>query len=111
MKRLEIQNLRLSYHGIEVLHGLNFDVMANEILAIIGPAQSGKTSLLRCLNRTIDFIPHAALSGSVSIDGELVTNRTDFDSLRRRIGMVTPLPVGLPLSIRGWRGEGRRGEG
>lgn len=100
MKRLEIQNLRLAYHGREVLHGLNFDVMSNEILAIIGPAQSGKTSLLRCLNRTIDFIPHAALSGSVSIDGEPITTRTDFDALRRRIGMVTPLPVGLPLSIR-----------
>ncbi|MCK7479864.1 MAG: hypothetical protein M0C28_23185 [Candidatus Moduliflexus flocculans] len=28
----------------------------NEILGVIGPAQSGKTSLLRCLNRTIDFI-------------------------------------------------------
>ena len=67
--------------------------------AIIGPAQSGKTSLLRCLNRTIDQVARTTLSGTIRFDGEDVLHLRDVYSLRRRIGMVAPLPVGLPLSI------------
>jgi len=82
-----------------VVHGISFDVRANEILAVIGPAQSGKTSLLRCINRTIDFQPHATVSGTIRVDGEDVRQVRDVFALRRKIGMVAPLPVGLPLSI------------
>jgi phosphate transport system ATP-binding protein len=98
-KAIEVEDLRLSYAGREVLHGISFDVRRNEIFGIIGPAQSGKSSLLRCLNRTIDFVPDAAVSGSVRLEREDVRRVRDVFSLRRRIGMVSPLPVGLPLSI------------
>ncbi|MBP8259297.1 MAG: phosphate ABC transporter ATP-binding protein [Verrucomicrobia bacterium] len=98
-KRIEIQDLRLSYGGREVLHGITLDVEANEILAIIGPAQSGKTSLLRCMNRMIDVIPEARVSGAVKVDGVDVRSIRNVCDLRRKIGMVAPLPVGLPLSI------------
>jgi len=98
-KTIEVEDLRLSYAGREVLHGISFDVFRHEILAVIGPAQSGKSSLLRCLNRTIDFVADAAVSGSVRIEGEDVRKVRDVFALRRRIGMVSPLPVGLPLSI------------
>ncbi|HON07835.1 MAG TPA: phosphate ABC transporter ATP-binding protein [Verrucomicrobiota bacterium] len=97
--KIEVRNLRLSYGHKEVIHNISFDVYENEILAVIGPAQSGKTSLLRCINRTIDFIPNAFVSGSIKIDGEDVLKTKDVYSLRRKIGMVSPLPVGLPLSI------------
>ena len=97
--KIEVQELRLSYSSEEVIHGITFDVEPNEILAIIGPAQSGKTSLLRCLNRTIDFIATAAVRGTIKVDGEDVRRMKDVFALRRRIGMVAPLPVGLPLSI------------
>jgi phosphate transport system ATP-binding protein len=96
---IEVQDLRLAYGSKEVLHGISLDVRRNEILGVIGPAQSGKTSLLRCLNRTIDFISSATVSGSVRVDGEDVRAMRDVFSLRRRIGMVAPLPVGLPLTI------------
>jgi phosphate transport system ATP-binding protein len=98
-KTIEVENLRLAYADREVLHGISFDLYRNEILGIIGPAQSGKTSLLACLNRTIDFIPGTRVSGSIRLDGEDVRRVKDVYSLRRRIGMVAPLPVGLPLSI------------
>ncbi|MGB9601691.1 MAG: phosphate ABC transporter ATP-binding protein [Verrucomicrobiia bacterium] len=98
-KKIEVRNLYLSYGHKEVIHGISFDVYENEILGIIGPAQSGKTSLLRCINRTIDFIPDAYISGSIIIDGEDVLKTKDVYSLRRKIGMVSPLPVGLPLTI------------
>jgi len=96
---IEVHDLRLSYSGREVIHGISFDLRKNEILAVIGPAQSGKTSMLRCLNRTIDFIPTASVSGTVKVHGEDVRKSKDVFGLRRRIGMVAPLPVGLPLSI------------
>ncbi|CAI8030567.1 Phosphate import ATP-binding protein PstB 3, partial [Geodia barretti] len=83
----------------EALKGISFDVYENEILGIIGPAQSGKTTLLRTINRTIEFEPSARVSGSVKIDGTDVKSIKNVNQLRRRIGMVFPLPVGLPLSI------------
>lgn len=98
-KHIEIQNLRLAYGDKEVLHGISFDIRRNEIFGVIGPAQSGKTSLLRCINRTIDFSPEARLTGSVKVDGENVLEIQNIYSLRRKIGMVAPLPVGLPMSI------------
>lgn len=98
-KKVEVQDLRLSYGPKEVIHGVSFDIYPNEILGVIGPAQSGKTSLLRCLNRTIDFTPSARVSGTIRVDGQDVRQLKDVHGLRRKIGMVAPLPVGLPLSI------------
>jgi phosphate transport system ATP-binding protein len=99
VKEIEVQDLRLAYDSKEVLHGITFDVYRNEILSVIGPAQSGKTSMLRCLNRTIDFTASATVSGTVRVGGEDVRRTRDVFALRRKIGMVAPLPVGLPLSI------------
>ena len=97
--KIEIRDLRLSYGLKQVLHGLSFDVQEHEILGVIGPAQSGKTSLLRCINRTIDFSPEARVQGRIAVDGQDVRRVKDVHGLRRKIGMVAPLPVGLPLSI------------
>jgi len=97
--QVSVENLRLSYAGKEVLHGISFEIRCNEIFGIIGPAQSGKTSLLRCINRTIDFTPKAVCSGSIRVDGEDVLKAQSVYQLRRKIGMVEPLPVGLPLSV------------
>jgi len=98
-RKIEVEDLRLSYGAREVLHGISFHIEANEIFGIIGPAQSGKTSLLRCLNRTIEFTPGATTSGTIGVDGQDVRKLKNVYELRRRIGMVAPLPVGLPLSI------------
>ena len=99
VKEIEVQGLRLAYDSKEVLHGITFDVHRNEVLAVIGPAQSGKTSMLRCLNRTIDFTASATVSGTIRVGGEDVRRTRDVFALRRKIGMVAPLPTGLPLTI------------
>ena len=96
-KKIEVENLRLAYGSKEVIHGISFHIFENEILGVIGPAQSGKTSLLRCINRTIEFNATAKVRGTVKVDGIDVQDQDVFD-LRRRIGMVAPLPVGLPLT-------------
>lgn len=97
--KIVVRDLKLHYGEQEVIHGISFDVLPNEIFAIIGPAQSGKSSLLRCLNRTIDFVAGTRVSGSITIDGADVSTLSNVYELRRRVGMVAPLPVGLPLSI------------
>lgn len=96
---IEVRDLRVSYGAKPSLKGISLEVRRNEVLGIIGPAQSGKTTLLRVLNRTIDNIPAAKVQGIVHIDGQDTSKLKDVTDLRRKIGMVAPLPVGLPISI------------
>ncbi len=98
-KKIEINNLVVKYEDKTALKGISFDVYENEILGVIGPAQSGKTSMLKVINRTIEFIPEAKAEGVVKVDGEDVMKMKNVYELRRKVGMVFPLPVGLPLSI------------
>jgi phosphate transport system ATP-binding protein len=97
--KISVEDLSLAYGAKEVIHGISFELQHNEILGIIGPAQSGKSSLVKCLNRTIEFSANAQVSGVIRFDGEDVRRVKDLFELRRKIGMVAPLPVGLPLSI------------
>ena len=98
-KKIQVENLRTFYGAKEVHHGISFHIEPNEIFAIIGPAQSGKTTLLRAINRTLEFTPGTRITGTIKVDGEDVQKTRDVYGLRRKIGMVAPLPVGLPLSI------------
>ena len=98
-KKIEISDLRVTFGQKEALKGISLDIFENEILSIIGPAQSGKTTLLKVINRTIEFVPRAKVEGTVKVDGEDVMGVKNVYQLRRKIGMVFPLPVGLPLSI------------
>ncbi|MCX7726103.1 MAG: phosphate ABC transporter ATP-binding protein [Chitinispirillaceae bacterium] len=96
---ISVKDLFVSYSGKVALNSITFDIYKNEIFAIIGPAQSGKTTILRCLNRTIDFVGGAKFKGTILIDGENIINTKKVFELRRKVGMVSPLPVGLPMSI------------
>jgi phosphate transport system ATP-binding protein len=96
---VEIADLRVRYGRREALKGITVEARRNEVLGIIGPAQSGKTTLLKAINRTIDDIPGAVVTGAVRVGGRDVRQVKDVSALRRKIGMVAPLPVGLPLSI------------
>jgi phosphate transport system ATP-binding protein len=97
--KIEIRDLSVSYGDRVVLDRVSLDVLEGEILAVIGPAGAGKTTLLQCINRMSDMVPGMRVQGSIKIDGEDVASMRDVASLRRRIGVVFPLPVGLPMSI------------
>ncbi|MBZ0237457.1 MAG: phosphate ABC transporter ATP-binding protein [Deltaproteobacteria bacterium] len=97
--KIAFRDLTVKYGDKTAIEKLSLEVATNEIIGIIGPAGSGKTSLLRVLNRTLMNTPGAKVSGEVRIDGEDVHRIRDVSRLRRRIGMVAPLPVGLPMSI------------
>jgi phosphate transport system ATP-binding protein len=96
---VEVRDLAIRYGDKVALSGVTLDVRQNEIFGIIGPANSGKTSFLRCLNRMDDFVPGMQVDGTIRFGGRDVTQVRNLYALRRRIGVVFPLPVGLPLSI------------
>ena len=98
-RKIQIEHLSVRYGERKVLTDVSLDVYEHEILSIIGPANAGKTTLLNAINRMTDFIPDCRVEGSVQIDGVDVRTCRDANALRRRIGMVFPLPVGLPMSI------------
>ena len=88
------------FGGVQALKNLNLEVFTNEILGIIGPAGSGKSTFLRALNRLNDLIPGSRSEGRLEIDGEDVNAPgTSVVELRRRLGMVFATPVPLPRSI------------
>jgi phosphate transport system ATP-binding protein len=96
---IQFQNVTVDYGSKPALRAVNIEIPRRRIFAIIGPANSGKTTLLKCINRTIDFIPAARVGGQVFVDGKDVYRYRNVNHLRRKIGMVFPLPVGLPLSV------------
>jgi len=103
MVKISIQDLWLQYaDGAEPLRGVNFDVQANCITVLFGPAGGGKSSLLRCLNRLNDLAEVRSLRGKILLDGENILDpRLDVIALRRKVSMVFARPVTLPFSIRG----------
>ena len=97
--KIAISGLKACYGRKTALSVDSLAIPRNRIFAIIGPANSGKTTLLKCVNRTLELEPGARWSGRIEIDGVDVARVRDVYDLRRRIGMVFPLPVGLPLSV------------
>jgi len=81
-----------------VLHGITMEIQANEILSIIGPANSGKTSFLRTINRLNELQTNVTMEGTVELDNQDI-QKIDIELLRKRVGMVFALPTPLPLSI------------
>lgn len=96
---IDFQHVTVHYGAKTALRDITLQIPEKQIFGIIGPANSGKTTLLKCINRTIDFVPSARVKGRVAVDGEDVFRMRNVHALRRRVGMVFPLPVGLPLSV------------
>ena len=96
---IEVRDLRIAYGGKPALQSASFDIYRHEIFGIIGPANSGKTSFLRALNRMDDFTTAMEVGGSIRINGKDINDWRNVYALRSRIGVVFPLPVGLPLSV------------
>ncbi|MBU4201037.1 MAG: phosphate ABC transporter ATP-binding protein [Verrucomicrobia bacterium] len=98
--KISNRNFSVFYGAIQALRGITLDVLAHQILGIIGPAGSGKTALLRSMNRLNDLNPNCRVEGQILLDGEDIY-QPEFDAvrLRKRVGMVFALPVPLPLSL------------
>jgi len=81
---LKIAGLHKSYGDNAVLKGIDLDVGKGELVFMIGPSGSGKSSLLRCCNRLEE--PSA---GTIHVDGEEITAPSaELNRIRQNIGMV-----------------------
>ena len=98
MVKFNIENLNIWFSSVHALKDVSMEVAPNEILSVIGPSNSGKTTFLRMLNRLNDLNPNFKMAGSIKLD-EADINKMDVELLRRKIGMVFALPLPLPLSI------------
>ena len=84
-KILSISNLhKIYFGGVHAVKGVSFDVMEGESVAIIGSSGSGKSTVLRCINRLIE-----PTKGEINLRGEQInTPASDINEVRSRIGMV-----------------------
>jgi len=97
--KLAVSDLSISYGGKPALVGVNLSIHENEIFGIIGPANSGKTSFLKALNRMDMFNANMKVDGEITFNGRNVRDCRNVYALRSRIGVVFPLPVGLPMTV------------
>jgi phosphate transport system ATP-binding protein len=99
--KLRIQNVSYAYDGKPALREVTLDIPSNAITVLFGPASSGKTTLLRLINRLNDLVEGASMSGHILLDGQdIYAAGIDPIRLRRRVGMVFALPLPLPGTIR-----------
>ena len=100
MNKISVKNLSVFFGQAQALKDINIDVISNKILAVIGPAGSGKTTFLRCLNRLNDLDPDMYFSGEILLDRKNIYDPdVNVVELRRRVGMIFALPIPLPMSV------------
>ena len=82
---VDIRELRKSYGSNEVLKGIDLQVKAGEVIAIIGKSGSGKSTLLRCINGLEVF-----QAGSLTVDDKPLLHKdaAAMRELRQRVGMI-----------------------
>lgn len=85
-RSIRIENLKKEYTpGKPVLKDISFEVVGNSSVAIIGPSGTGKSTLIRCVNKLIP-----PTGGNVYVSGENITSLSgrELRKARRKIGMV-----------------------
>jgi phosphate transport system ATP-binding protein len=98
--KIVIHEFNFYYDSLQALKNIELHIRPNEIFAIFGPARSGKTTLLKSLNRLTDLIFGARHTGTILLDGKDIYDRKlGLTQLRRRVGIVFDLPTPLPMSI------------
>ena len=97
--KISVNNFNAFFGSNQVIKSLNMEVYSNEILGIIGPANSGKTTFLRSLNRLNDLDTKFRISGEILIDNIDINKNIDVTVLRKKVSIIFALPLPLPISI------------
>lgn len=98
--KILIRDFNFYYDSFQALKSINLTIRPNEIFSIFGPARSGKTTLLKSLNRLTDLIYGARHTGTILLDDkDIYDPKLSLTQLRRRVGIVFDLPTPLPMSI------------
>ena len=97
--KIEVRDLHVWVDKRHAVRGISLDVADRKTVALIGATGSGRSAVLRVLNRLHDLDSTARVEGSVKIDGaEVLGPTTDVPALRRRMGMIFGEPATLPLT-------------
>ena len=98
--KISARDVTVHYGDAQALHGINMDIEANQVTALIGPSGCGKSTFLRCINRMNDVIEGCTIGGNITIDGQdIYDGDIDVVELRARVGMVFQKPNPFPKSI------------
>ena len=97
--KMDVRGLSIYYGDTPAIENVTLDIREHEIFGIIGPANAGKTSFLKALNRMDMFTSNMNVRGDIHFNGFDIRKTRNIYALRSRIGVVFPLPVGLPLTI------------
>lgn len=93
-------NLEVYYNDFQALHGINMEIKANRVTALIGPSGCGKSTFLRTLNRLNELIEGTTIKGQIYLDNVPIYEKdVDVVHLRKRVGMVFQKPSVFPMSI------------
>ncbi|MBO3768061.1 MAG: phosphate ABC transporter ATP-binding protein [Thermoproteota archaeon] len=93
--KIKIRNLSAWYGKRQVLRDINLEIPENSVTAIIGPSGGGKSTLLRCINRTHELKRGAKVSGSILIDDTDIYKVNPIE-VRKKIGFVFQKPNPFP---------------
>ncbi len=84
MSLIQIEHLRKEYPNITPLKDVSVEINRGDVISIIGPSGTGKSTLLRCLNQL-----EKPSGGKITMDGTVLTDPScDISAVRRRMGMV-----------------------
>ena len=98
--KIQIEDVSFWYGEKKALDNVSLDVFNQEVTAFIGASGCGKTTLLRCLNRTNEIIPDTHMEGQILLDGEdIFAKHVEASLLRRRFGWVAQKPNPFPWSV------------
>jgi phosphate transport system ATP-binding protein len=98
IRRMEIDQVTVSYSNREAVKGVSLPVRQGEVLSLIGPSGCGKTTLLRSLNRLTELTRTATLTGRILLD-DVDIKLIEPTLLRRRVTMVFQQPNPFPMSV------------
>ncbi len=91
-------NLNSYFGQTQALKDISLEIFRNEIFGIIGPANSGKTTFLRSLNR-LNYLNIAyRQDGEIIFENQNISGISD-NLLRKKIGIIFAMPQVLPVSI------------
>ncbi len=104
---VRLRDVRVAFHGNEVIHGVSLDIPGPGISVLVGRSGSGKTTLLRAINRLNEEFPGCVCGGRIEVDlGDgpepihpPAQARRPLTEIRRRIGMVFQTPNVFPVGI------------
>ena len=97
---IQVKNLNVYYGKQQALKDVNIEIPKKQITVIMGPSGCGKTTLLKSLNRFLEVVDGAQITGEVLVDGQnIYDSEVDVTEVRKVVGLLAQRPSPLPMSI------------